>query len=951
MSIRFYEELESTSQNRLPPRCYYIPQGAAKYRSLNGEWRFCYFEDGDRAGEPEKWSTLPVPSCWQLYGYDSPNYTNINYPYPFDPPYVPDINPLGIYERDFEYSGELPCVYLILEGAASCAQVILNGCSIGYTQGSHLQAEFDLSPAVRPGSNTLRILVRKWCCGSYLEDQDFFRYNGIFRDVYLLERPQGHLRDIKITADAAGRMRVWTDQSARIRLLDGGELLQEHSTDGYIEMSVENPTLWNAEKPYLYTLELSCAGECIVQRVGFREIGISERFELCINHAPVKLKGVNHHDISPKAGWCMTKEEWKQDVLLMKSLGINCVRTSHYPPHPEFLNLCDEYGLYVLLETDLETHGVLRRNPNVDYCYDVDSSDWPCRRAEWKAEFLDRMQRAYHRDKNHASVILWSTGNESGFGENQEAMIDWLRQQDDTRLIHCEDASRLGKPEKADVYSRMYPSIAELKEWAEDPHICQPVFLCEYAHAMGNGPGGLWDYWQEIRKYPKLAGGCIWEWCDQAVDEDGVWKYGGDFAGEMTHDGNFCCDGLVFADRSFKAGSLSAKAAYAPFRLKYHAGEIFVHNAFDFSDLAECRLCYAVEKDGRVIEQGPVCLSAAPGQDAAFRLKSPLPKTCRMGLFVKVWLTDWLDNTFVLQESLPCRIQSDERPIDSACLLRDTGKDLMAEGPCFCYTFSKVFGNFSSLVIDGRECLTAPISLTAFRAPTDNEETHMKPLWVLENIWQGENLDRLFSKVYNISQKDGEILVNGSLAGVSRRPFFRYTLKIAVSQDGRIAFDLRGQVADNAVWLPRLGFEFRLPYDLQAFRYYGHGPTESYCDSYHHAPCGLYESEAAKEYVPYVRPQEHGNHYGVRELTIKKAFTVRSSQAFEAAVSRYSAKQLYKAAHTDELGESSHTYLRVDYKDSGLGSQSCGPALPEAYRLNEKAIHFAFSLEPAEQES
>ena len=951
MNVRFYEDLNHTGENRQPPRCYYIPEGAAKYRLLNGNWKFCYFEDGDRAGEPEKWSTIPVPSCWQLYGYDSPNYTNVNYPYPFDPPYVPDINPLGIYDRDFEYTGDLPCVYLVLEGVSSCAQVILNGHSIGYTQGSHLQAEFDLSAAVRPGTNTLRILVRKWCCGSYLEDQDFFRYNGIFRDVYLLERPQGHLTDIKITADSTGRLKVWTDRSTQVRLFDGEELLQEHQADGYIEMLVENPTLWNAEKPYLYTVELRCAGERIIQRVGFRDIGISDRLELCINHTPVKLKGVNHHDTSPQNGWCMTWEEWKRDVLLMKSLGINCVRTSHYPPHPEFLNLCDELGMYIMLETDLESHGVLRRNPNVEYCYDVESLDWPCRRPEWKAAFLERMQRAYHRDKNHASVVLWSTGNESGFGENQEAMIAWLKQQDDTRLIHCEDASRLGQPEKADIYSRMYPSLSELRDWAQDPHIRQPVFMCEYAHAMGNGPGGLWDYWEEIWKQPKLAGGCIWEWCDHVVEVGGVQKYGGDFAGEMTHDGNFCCDGLVFADRSFKAGSLSARAAYAPFRLRFHSGKVYVRNGFSFSDFQECRFRYAVERDGQTVEQGTVSLCAAPGRETSFRLASPLPETCRLGLFITVWLTDWQDNTFVLQCPLPCRIQASDETDQAPCFLQDTGEVLVAKGPRFCYTFSKAVGNFTSLMIDDRECLDAPIGLTAFRAPTDNEETHMKPLWVLENIWQGENLDRLFSKIYDVSQENGEILVNGSLAGVSRRPFFRYTLKIAVSQDGRIAFDLCGQVADNAVWLPRLGFEFILPKILQSFQYYGHGPAESYCDSYHHAPCGLYESTAAKEYVPYVRPQEHGNHYGVRELTIKNAFTVRSSQAFEAAVSRYSIGQIYRAAHTDELGESAHTYLRVDYKDSGLGSQSCGPELPEAYRLSEKAIHFAFSLEPAEQEA
>lgn len=460
--MRFYEDLNHISDNRLPQRNYYIPAGSARQIMLNGEWKFCFFENGDLFSEPQSWNKILVPSCWQLQGYESPNYSNINYPFPCDPPYVPDINPMGVYEREFSLSSREEHTYLVLEGVSSCAEVYLNGHYIGYTQGSHLQAEFELTDALQDGTNTLRIMVRKWCSGSYLEDQDFFRYHGIFRDVYLLQRPPHHIRDFDIKAGADGILHVKTDQQADMRLYDGDILLEEKKSCGDAEFVVLNPTLWNAEKPYLYTLELTCAGEVITQKIGFRDIAISDRYELLINGQSVKLKGVNHHDSTPDAGWCMTVEQQKQDLLLMKQIGINCIRTSHYPPAPEFLDLCDELGFYVILETDLEEHGILRRNPNVAYVYDTESGEWPCTQAEWKNSFLERMQRAYGRDKNHVSVIMWSTGNESGYGENHAAMIEWLRERDAVRLIHCEDASRSGEHSVVDVYSRMYPSCPEI---------------------------------------------------------------------------------------------------------------------------------------------------------------------------------------------------------------------------------------------------------------------------------------------------------------------------------------------------------------------------------------------------------------------------------------------------------------------------------------------------------
>ena len=432
--MRIYENPSKTSENRLPQRAYYIPSGKSEYRLLNGIWRFRYFSsDFDVPETIDTWDTIPVPSCWQTEGYDTPNYTNTNYPYPYDPPYVPDENPCGIYEREFELEEVWGQVYLVLEGVSSCAFVQVNGQPVGFTQGSHLQAEFDLTDYVKRGTNRLRIKVLKWCCGSYLEDQDFLRMNGIFRDCYLLQRPQGHLRDVDVRTKG-NTILARTDAPADISVLDreGNCLGTAHGTQA--AFAIEQPILWNAEKPYLYTVRFECCGEVIWQNIGLRTIAVSDKRELLINGVPVKLHGVNHHDTNPTRGWCQSAAELRADLLLMKKLNINCVRTSHYPPSPVFLELCDEMGFYVVLETDIETHGAITRFPDAPYVYDTDSGDWPCTKPEWKAEFLERMQRAVLRDRNHCSIIFWSTGNESGYGDNQRAMLRWLKTLDDGRL-------------------------------------------------------------------------------------------------------------------------------------------------------------------------------------------------------------------------------------------------------------------------------------------------------------------------------------------------------------------------------------------------------------------------------------------------------------------------------------------------------------------------------------
>jgi len=938
--MRKYENPRLTSENRCAPRSCYIPGGRSEYHLLNGDWHFAFFDrDIDVPLQIEEWDTIPVPSCWQLQGYENPNYSNINYPYPCDPPYVPDDNPCGVYEREFELAEKWGRVYFVFEGVSSCVFLYINGAYVGFTQGSHLQAEFDITDFVQSGTNTVRAKVLKWCCGSYLEDQDFFRYNGIFRDCYVLQRPEGHIADVEVIPnDRAIHIRLAGTANVTVRA--GESILTSAAMEGEFTYTPDNAILWNPEKPFLYSVELERDGEIIALKAGLRKVEVSSRYELLINGVAVKLHGVNHHDTSAHRGWCQSDEELRKDLLLMKELNMNCVRTSHYPPAPKFIEMCDEIGLYVVCETDIETHGFLRRLPNVPYRYDVGSNDWPCTRAEWREEFVNRMGRMVENFKNHPSIIMWSTGNESGHGCNHIEMIRWTRRRDPSRLIHAEDASRKGQIHNADVYSMMYSSLADLERFARTDDINMPVFLCEYSHAMGNGPGDVYYYNELFDRYPKLIGGCIWEWADHVVTVDGVQKYGGDFPGELTHDGNFCCDGLVFADRSLKAGSLEAKAAYQPIRTRFENNVLTIHNRLDFTDLNEYRLRYWTEVDGI---PGPVSeLTPEVPPHGRMTLEIPwTPVSCDYGAFLNVRLLQGEREVAAAQHPLECAVL----PVPDRPRLELTEDDrwIYASGEGFRYTFSRHHGTFTSLVVDGVEQLAGEPTLSACRAPTDNDR-NIRFRWLQLDEWQGENLDKSSVKIYDCRVEDGCILVSGSLSGVSRSPLFRFTQRIGISEDGIISMTLRGTIRGDAFWLPRLGFEWVLPGQVSDFTYYGNGPAESYRDLCHAGSVGLYSSDAASEYVHYVRPQEHGNHTAVRMLRIG-GLEFRAEE-MEINVSRYSTAALLRAEHTDELIADGKTHLRIDYKVSGIGSNSCGPQLEPEYRLSEKEIDFRFTISP-----
>ncbi len=943
--MRHYENLKNISENREAQRSYYIPYDSLKkaltgkkdtsafYKLLNGKWKFKYFErDIDVPETITSWDTIDVPSNWQLHGYDKPYYTNVNYPYPVDPPYVPDDNPCGVYSYDFciDESWGSRETYIVFEGVSSCLYLYINDEYVGYTQGSHLQAEFDITRFVRPGENRLVAKVLKWCSGSYLEDQDFFRLSGIFRDVYLLSREENHIRDIEIKADTKN-IAVNCDN---YEIYDGTEKID----------NLDYPILWNAEKPHLYTVVVKGETEYIPIKVGMREIAISDKGELLINGVSVILKGVNHHDTHPITGYYETDDFLREELLKMKELNINTIRTAHYPPTPELLRLCDELGFYVIDETDIESHGYVTRHGSWHRGYDCDNSDWLCNKEEWKEAHVERMVRMVERDKNHPCVIMWSTGNESGHGPNHIAMIEWTRNRDSSRLIHCEDASRIYSSDLPDVYSRMYLSIDEVEKYALDDTKKQPMFLCEYSHAMGNGPGDVNDYMELIYKYPKLIGGCIWEWADHTVLVDGVQKYGGDF-GEETHDGNFCCDGMVFSDRSFKAGSLAIKHCYQYMDTELVGSKITVKNLYDFTNLNEYKLLLELSVDGKILDSKEYVLDIAPHGHGEIELPFDAPQNCDYGAYLNISL---LDNegyeVAMKQHVLESRVEKVELS-DKFTEFKEDKERIYIKGENFSYIFNKHYGNFESIIKDGKEQLAEIVKLSVWRAPTDNDR-RVKYQWgYFEDNQSGENFNKMFSKVYSCNIEGHSIVVSGSLSGISRMPFLRYEAVYEFHKGGEVKVSLQAKLKDELqTYLPRLGFEFVSPEKNDSFEYFGMGEYENYCDMIQHAKMGMYQSDADSQYVNYVMPQEHGNHTRTKMLKMDRGISFYTDSEFEFNVSSYTSDALTKAMHTDELRSNDKTNIRIDYKVSGIGSNSCGPELIEKYKLNERNISFEFYI-------
>lgn len=999
MSINVWENPEVLQKNRLPQRAYYFPYHTPEqamtlqkeqsdyYRLLNGDWSFLYFdsvldvpeelvrEDTEIAG----WNTIPVPDCWQCYGYDQIMYSNITYPFPVDPPHIPAENPAGVYATDvFLSEHELTRdIHLIFEGVSSCFFLYVNGTEAGYSQGSHLQSEFDITPLLHPGFNRIAVKVLKWCDGSYLEDQDFFRYSGIFRDVYLLARAKKRIDDIfakpvlKEDGSACLTVELQGNCKANVSVYDpqGCLLAQQAEVGTQAHFSFDRVLPWNAETPHLYTIIIETPEEAIPVSIGFRRIEIASNRALMINGQTVKLKGVNRHDSHPRLGYYTPMEHMRRDLLLMKQHNINTIRTSHYPNHPEFYRMCDQLGFYVVDEADLELHGFCVRERGYQYqCYDP---TWPTDMPEFREAFLERAVRMVERDKNHPCVIMWSLGNESGYGANHDAMGDYVRQRDPSRLLHFESSGLLPDKgvQKTDVYSRMYPPYEEVERVARSRKDPRPVFLCEYAHAMGVGPGGLQEYWDLFYRYPALIGGCVWEWCDHAVlktDEDGTeyYAYGGD-SGEYPHDSNFCVDGLCYPDRTPHTGLLNLKYVYQFIlfeQLSSH--KIRIKNMHDFITADRYDLVWEVCRDGKAIDQGRRPLPAVkPHSTAVITLPFSLPQDCRWGCYLNLSVTERRDTPwckagyeaaakqFKLEVPVRKPVAPQEKSDLSVTALDQ--ENLVIEGSDFCYLFTMRKGGFVSLKKNGVELLCHIPQLSVWRPSIDNE----RKILLCDDglhIHDTENFNTLTNQVYQIALEEQtpqrvKICSQGILGAVGRRPLARTKTEYVIEASGKITVAVHAQIADKVPFLPRIGFDFTLPAGQEQLSYFGMGPKENYPDMKAHAKMGLYSSTVAQEYEPYCKPQNHGLHTGVQWLFISDESgtgLVFEGEDLCFTASHFSTQQLERAQHTNELAMEDCTYLKIDAAVAGVGSASCGPALDQAYQLNEKDYQIRFSFTP-----
>lgn len=990
-----WEDPQIVQVNRLPQRSYFFPYATKEdaltydknnseyYRLLNGDWSFLYFDSVldvpdelfQRDVEIESWNTIPVPSCWQNYGYDQIMYSNMSYPFPVDPPHIPSENPTGIYATDFTISEKelTRKIHLVFEGVSSCFLLYINGNSVGYSEASHMQSEFDITEFVTVGVNRLTVKVMKWCAASYLEDQDFFRFSGIFRDVYLLSRSELCVEDIFVkpvlNKDGSGTLNVELIGNTAISysLFDPkGQLIEQKSNP---EFQLEHVLSWSSETPELYLLLIEAKDEWIPVRFGFRTIEIGKNSALLINGQSVKLKGVNRHDSHPLYGYYTPEEHMLQDLLLMKQHNINTVRTSHYPNHPQFYNMCDELGIYVVDEADLEAHGmtVCQGTYTGFSCYDP---TWPTDMPEYKDAFLDRAVRMVERDKNHPCVIMWSLGNESGYGCNHDAMSEYVKKRDNSRLLHYQGSEwlpELGK-EKADVFSTMYPSYDKVKAFLKNKKDKRPIFLCEYAHAMGVGPGGLKEYWDLAYKYPSFIGGCIWEWCDHSyllTDEEGneYYAYGGD-SGEYPHDGNFCCDGLCYPDRTPHTGLLQLKSIYQYLEFEQLDNlKIRIKNLHDFITTKGYDLVWTLECDGITVCQGRKEIpKIAPHSSGVIQLPLVLPEYCKLGCYltlsaVQTKDTLWSKAGFEVASaqfniSVP-KMKKAEIPAKQKLQLTELGEDyLLLEGIDFSYLFQKRTGTFVSLKKNGVELLADGIQFSTWRPSIDNER---KILFCDDglHIFDTENFDYLKNYVYDLYYQDTkegvEITVIGVYAAICRRPLAKTKFRYTLLPNGKLTISASVEFADNVAFLPRVGFDFTLTAGQENLCYYGLGPYENYPDMKKHTKVSMYHSTVNEQYEPYIKPQHHGTHTECSYLSVSDDTGVGllfEGNNFSFSASHLATAELEKAKHTNELIFHDETFLKIDAAVSGVGSASCGPALDEAYQLNDRKYSFEFSVQP-----
>ncbi|MDO4296348.1 MAG: glycoside hydrolase family 2 TIM barrel-domain containing protein [bacterium] len=1004
--IKYYEDPQSLHIGTEEMRCYYVPQAAGEgkaARRLSGcEWKFAYYSCPEDVPEgfflPERQeeldaegvATLYVPSCWQMHGYDQKQYTNVRYPFPYDPPYVPDENPCGAYRKTFFLNAEESSKrqFLYFEGVDSCFYVWVNGQFVGYSQVSHSPSEFEISEYSREGANLLAVLVLKWCDGSYLEDQDKFRFSGIFRDVSLLVRPKNFIRDFTVTTPIC-----LEEQTAEVRVVlngvDGrcplqlqllteegkvlGEQTGEATSGKEFVFAVSNPKLWNAEEPYLYQLLFKTPEESIHQEVGIREICV-EKGVVLLNGKPITFRGVNRHDSHPVTGATVTKEDVMKDLTLMKAFNINAIRTSHYPNAPWFPQLCSRYGFYVISESDVESHGVTKLlGGGADINYGLLAQD-----ERFTESYVDRTKRNVIRDKNQSSVLIWSLGNESGYGKSFEEAGRWAREYDPTRLVHYEGArwetlGHVNDTSMLDLESRMYASTEWIDEYFAAEGEKKPFIQCEFVHAMGNGPGDIEEYWQQVYRYDGFTGGFVWEWCDHATFEGETcegkarYYYGGD-NGEFPHDGNFCMDGLVYPDRSPHTGLYEWKNVVRPVRAEWLGeGKLRLRNTLDFTSLQDfVIISYEVKRFGEVLAEGILeDVKAEPHESVEICL--PLEQVLGEDCYLKLLYTQKKDTALVAAghelgfDQIPL---FEEMDVVANSRIEAAGKDSVDKDSVddihiqetqrtyliscergdkegFSYCFSKRTGLFQSIQKNGTNCLVTPMEWSVFRAPTDNDRK------IVEQ-WREAGYDRNTVKVYSTSvEKKPEAVVirtELSLGAVYLQNFLRIWAEWTIAADGELTLSLHAQRNEEFPFLPRFGLSFGIAGNSQnSVSYYGYGPRENYQDKHRSCWIDAFESTVGQMHEDYIRPQENGNRHHCSRMQVGNLLAF-SAQPFDFTVSEYDVKELTQKTHNFELEKSGHLFVHLDYKQSGVGSNSCGPELKEQYRLDEAEWDWKIAL-------
>lgn len=1004
---RYYENLSVLHENTMPARAYYIPasrrmdnlvehrEESDRMQLLNGTWKFQYFNSiydikdsfFEKNYDTENFDEIQVPSVWQMAGYDTHQYTNIRYPFPFDPPYVPQDIPCGAYVHTFEYSRDekAPKSFLNFEGVDSCFYVWINGSYIGYSQVSHMTSEFDVTDVLQDGTNTVAVLVMKWCDGSYLEDQDKFRMSGIFRDVYILKRPKQAISDYHIKtriedmlAKVEIEMKFYSPLNVKISIEDrNGAVvaLGSIAEEGTAVLEIASPELWNTENPYLYKLILETENEVIVDHIALRKIEIKDQV-IYLNGQKIKFRGVNRHDSDPVTGFTINPEQITTDLTLMKQHNFNAIRSSHYPNAPFFYEMCDKYGFMVIDEADIEAHGpfMIYRKEDTDYNrfkrWNEKIADDPV----WEEAIVDRVKLMVERDKNRFCIVMWSMGNESAYGCNFEKALEWTKNFDPDRITQYESARYRNYDEtydysNLDVYSRMYPALSEIQEYL-DKDGSKPFLLVEYCHSMGNGPGDFEDYFQMIQDNDKMCGGFVWEWCDHAIAhgtaENGktIYAYGGDH-GEEIHDGNFCMDGLVYPDRTVHTGLLEYKNVYRPARvISYNkeSGELVLHNYMDFDDLKDyVKISYELTQDGLVISKGILPeFSVAPHGEGKTNLKINVPENgkCYLKLIyhlkkeLPLLVEDHIlgfDEIEVSKEDTKCKLAEKWIPktvVDSELQVNENDTQIHIKGREFAYTIDKRTALFTEMKFAGREYLNHPMELNIWRAPTDND-------MYIKSEWKKAHYDKAYTRAYTTEVVQGKhgvkITSHASVVAETVQKILDVTITWKIEAAGKIDADIAVTKDDEFPDLPRFGVRMFLDKKLSAVRYFGMGPQESYCDKHQAASHGLYRADVGDLHEDYIRPQENGSHYDCEYVELNNSrygIVASAEKAFSFNASYYTQEELEKKTHNYELIESDSVVFCVDYALNGIGSNSCGPVVLEQYRFDDVLFRFQFTLIP-----